>query len=178
MLTRHQRCATYDDWVDGERKQARGVSVQGVAMAIDAVMMGFGIVLIGISAWAVWRAIPRRFNRSRYAVADLSVVLEQIPVPESAAADLVRAWADGRSCARCGNVVTEQRSASHHIALLDPGGVTREWVDIGADRLTIALGTSLPVCWNCHLAASFRRLHPELVTDRDDWAMRARRHDL
>ena len=147
-------------------------------MAIDAVMIGIGIVLIGIGTWAIRRVIPRRFSRRRHPIADLSVVLEQIPVPESAAADLVRAWADGRSCARCGSVVTEPRSATHHVALLDPGGITREWVDVGADRLTIALGTSLPVCWNCHLAASFRRLHPELVTDRDDWAPRAKRREL
>ena len=32
----------------------------------------------------------------------------------------------------------------------------------------LALATSLPMCWNCHVAESFRRLHPELVTDRDD----------
>jgi len=46
--------------------------------------------------------------------------------------------------------------------------MTREWVDVGADRLALALATSLPLCWNCHVAATFRRTHPELVTDRDD----------
>ena len=28
------------------------------------------------------------------------------------------------------------------------------------------MGTHLPVCWNCHIAESFRREHPELVVDR------------
>ena len=34
--------------------------------------------------------------------------------------------------------------------------------------MPLALATSLPLCWNCHVAATFRRMHPELVTDRDD----------
>jgi hypothetical protein len=101
--------------------------------------------------------------------ADLSIVLEQVPVPESDAASIVRAWAAGQRCVSCSSLVSEPPGAETHVALLDPNGVTREWVDIGADRLTLALATSLPVCWNCHVSATFRRLHPELVTDRGDW---------
>jgi hypothetical protein len=26
--------------------------------------------------------------------------------------------------------------------------------------------THRPVCWNCHVTETFRRLHPELVVDR------------
>ena len=55
----------------------------------------------------------------------------------------------------------------HHIALYEPGGKSREWVDVATDRLPLALATTLPMCWNCHVAATFRELHPELVTDRD-----------
>jgi len=66
------------------------------------------------------------------------------------------------------------RFSGHHIALLEPSGITREWVDVAADRLPLALATSLPLCWNCHLAASFRRMHPELVTDREEGRMHSR----
>ena len=31
----------------------------------------------------------------------------------------------------------------------------------------VMLDSYLPVCWDCHIAESFRREHPELVTDRD-----------
>lgn len=87
---------------------------------------------------------------------------------------LVKAWAKGRRCASCGGEVTESRFTGHHVALLEPGGATREWVDVAADRLPLALATSLPVCWNCHIAATFRRMHPDLVTDRDEVTVHVR----
>ena len=89
-------------------------------------------------------------------------------MPEEPASAVVKEWARGRACAMCRGPVTESWFAGHHIALLEPTGMTREWVDVGADRLALALATSLPLCWNCHVAATFRRTHPELVTDRDD----------
>lgn len=138
-------------------------------MAMDAVVLAGGFALIGVAAWVLKHTTkPTEPRPSR---TDLSVVIDQVPVPESEAAGLVRAWAEGQHCVTCGNPVAEGRR-SGHVALLDPSGVTREWVDIGADRLTLALATSLPVCWSCHLSATFRRLHPELVTDRGDWNLR------
>ena len=68
----------------------------------------------------------------------------------------------------CGGPLVESRLAGHHIALLEPSGMTREWVDVAADRLPLALATCLPMRWNCHVAATFRRMRPDLVTDRDD----------
>jgi len=56
----------------------------------------------------------------------------------------------------------------HRAALRGPQGVTREWSDVPPARLLDSLRTDSPVCWNCHVAATFRRTHPELVTDRDD----------
>jgi len=89
-------------------------------------------------------------------------------LPEASASSVVKEWARGRTCAMCRGPVIESWFAGHHIALLEPTGMTREWVDVGADRLALALATSLPLCWNCHVAATFRRMHPDLVTDRDD----------
>jgi len=94
--------------------------------------------------------------------------LETAHLPEGSASAVVKEWARARTCAMCRGPVTESWFAGHHIALLEPTGMTREWVDVGADRLALALATSLPLCWNCHVAATFRRMHPELVTDRDD----------
>lgn len=93
---------------------------------------------------------------------------------DSAAVALVSQWAHGRTCELCGGALAESRVTGHHVALLDPAGTTREWVDVAADRLELALATSLPVCWNCHVASTFRRLHPELVTDRTDPPARGR----
>jgi len=94
--------------------------------------------------------------------------LEAAYLPEAPASSVVKEWARGRTCAMCRGPVTESWFAGHHIALLEPTGMTREWVDVGADRLALALATSLPLCWSCHVAATFRRMHPDLVIDRDD----------
>lgn len=120
------------------------------------------IVVGALAAWGTWYlgrafSLRRRLHGVRAAQA-----------PASSAAAAVKAWAKGRQCVVCGGALAEPRFTGHHIALLEPGGMTREWVDVAADRLPLALATSLPVCWNCHVAATFRRLHPELVTDRDE----------
>lgn len=87
--------------------------------------------------------------------------------PGRSPAALVRAWADGRACATCGHPLKPSRFGGHQPALLQPDGTTREWAEVPAVQLPLALATSLPVCWNCHVASTFRRQHPELVTDRD-----------
>jgi hypothetical protein len=88
--------------------------------------------------------------------------------PESGASAVVREWVHGRNCATCGHELIESNMSGHHIALLEPTGMTREWVDVATDRLPIALATSLPICWSCHVAATFRRMYPDLITDRED----------
>jgi len=112
---------------------------------------------------------PRSEERAAY-----ETILESAHMPEEPASAVVKEWARGRGCAMCRGAVTESWFAGHHIALLEPTGMTREWVDVGADRLALALATSLPLCWNCHVAATFRRTHPELVTDRDDSTVHVR----
>jgi len=93
-------------------------------------------------------------------------------LPASSASALVKAWAKDRTCTTCGGELVEHPLVGHHIALFEPGGITREWVDVAGERLPLALATCLPLCWNCHQAATFRRLYPELVVDRDDLTVR------
>lgn len=88
------------------------------------------------------------------------------------ASAIVADWVAGRRCAVCGRSFNEPTLARHRAALLDPSGTTSDWSDISVDRLPLALATSLPVCWHCHTAELFRRLHPELVTDRDEGSNR------
>jgi hypothetical protein len=38
-----------------------------------------------------------------------------------------------------------------------PDGVTFEWTDISPETIPEVLLTYAPVCWNCHVATSFRR---------------------
>ena len=64
--------------------------------------------------------------------------------PASSAAAMVRSWANGRSCVSCGGALAEGRGG-HHLALFEPGGASREWVDVAAEKLPLALDTSLPM---------------------------------
>src|SRR5262252_6425966 len=56
--------------------------------------------------------------------------------------------------------------ADHKPALLNSEGVTVEWQQIPLSAVTEAMATYQPVCWNCHIAQSFRREHADLVVDR------------
>lgn len=72
----------------------------------------------------------------------------------------------GKPCAYCGRVIEQTAFLDHYAALGQPDGTTVEWPDIPPERLREALITNAPVCWDCHVAEAFRRLYPELVTDR------------
>lgn len=92
--------------------------------------------------------------------------------PESSTAAMIRNWAHNRYCVACGTSLEASEASGHHVALRAPDGTTREWVDMAAQDLPVALTTHLPMCWNCHVAETFRREHPELVTDRETAATR------
>ncbi len=74
----------------------------------------------------------------------------------------------GESCVLCRRPIGELRWDEHKPALLRPEDRrTFEWRDLPPESLPRVLDTHLRVCWNCHIAESFRREHPELITDRD-----------
>jgi hypothetical protein len=54
----------------------------------------------------------------------------------------------------------------HYAALRLEDGTTVAWPDIEPERLRHTLAAHAPVCWDCHIAETFRRLYPALVTDR------------
>lgn len=75
-------------------------------------------------------------------------------------------WYRDKKCAFCEQSFAEIAIADHKPALLNPEGVTVEWRQIPMSAVTEAMATYLPVCWNCHVAQSFRREHPDLVVER------------
>ena len=40
------------------------------------------------------------------------------------------------------------------------------WMRVPVENFSTVLETHLPVCWNCYIAQSFRREHPDLVVYR------------
>ncbi|HUA16905.1 MAG TPA: hypothetical protein VMG31_16545 [Verrucomicrobiae bacterium] len=80
--------------------------------------------------------------------------------------NIVSKWYEGKSCVFCHKEIGPLHHLDHAPALLGPSFKTVEWNEIRPEQLPEIFASHQPVCWNCHVAESFRRLHPELVTDR------------
>jgi hypothetical protein len=80
--------------------------------------------------------------------------------------NIVGKWYEGKSCVFCHKPIGSLHRWDHAPALLGPDFKTSEWKDVRPEQLPQIFSTHQPVCWSCHVAETFRRLHPELVTDR------------
>ncbi|HEX6186356.1 MAG TPA: hypothetical protein VFZ44_20870 [Pyrinomonadaceae bacterium] len=100
---------------------------------------------------------------------DQDCVYQIANAPEDCAVrTLLATFFAGESCALCHKPIGELRWDEHKPALLRLyDRRTFECRELPPETLPFALDAHLPVCWDCHIAESFRREHPELVTDRD-----------
>lgn len=80
---------------------------------------------------------------------------------------LVR-WYEAASCALCGKKIGKILWSEHKPALLTPDRKTIEWDDVAPETLPTVLATHQRVCWNCHIANTFRAEHPGLAVDRPE----------
>lgn len=74
-------------------------------------------------------------------------------------------WFRTQRCSLCGKPIGTAGSG-HEPAMLGTDGVTTRWCAVSPERLPDVFSTHNAVCWNCHIAETFRRAHPELVVDR------------
>lgn len=86
--------------------------------------------------------------------------------PQGTVSALVEQWYASRACVYCHKPITNAASTHHPPALRGPDGITVEWSDLKPERLPDLFDTHQPVCWNCHMAESFIRSHPDLVVER------------
>ena len=77
----------------------------------------------------------------------------------------VSRWYADKSCAVCGKALGTVDWASHRPALRAPDGRTLEWSGVQPERMYDVMGTHDAVCWDCHIAETFRRQRPDLVLD-------------
>ncbi len=80
--------------------------------------------------------------------------------------NIVSNWYEGKRCVFCHKRFEPLHHLDHVPALLAPDDTTAEWKDFRAEQIPDVLSMFQPVCWNCHVAETFRHEHPELVTDR------------
>src|SRR5579859_598075 len=81
--------------------------------------------------------------------------------------NIVSKWYEGKSSAFCRKPFGPLRHLDHAPALLGPDHKTTEWKEFRPQQLPEIMENYRPVCWNCHIAETFRRTHPELVVNRE-----------
>jgi hypothetical protein len=88
--------------------------------------------------------------------------------------NIVSKWYEGKECVFCHKPIGPLHHLDHAPALLGPDFKTTEWKDLRPEELPDVFSRYQPVCWNCHVAENFRRVHPQLVTDRAPESKRIR----
>jgi hypothetical protein len=132
-----------------------------VAVRVDAVRAALGSVAGG-SAWSL-ESCTRWPEKSGCG----QECLKQI---EAAPTDcLVRTkvarWYSDKTCALCATPLGSVDWSKHQPAVMTPSGRTLEWRDIRPETLPEVFNTHKGVCWDCHIAETFRRTRPDLVLD-------------
>jgi hypothetical protein len=89
-----------------------------------------------------------------------------VAAPDCLVRSVLEKWYRGKECAFCKRPFDEIGFVDHKPALLGADGITLEWNDVPLSSVTDAMSKDLPVCWNCHIAQTFRRDHPDLVVER------------
>jgi hypothetical protein len=79
---------------------------------------------------------------------------------------IVESWYEGKACVFCHKSIGAVNWHEHQPALLSPEHFTVKWDEIAPEQLPEVFKTHQPVCWNCHIAESFRIEHPDLVVER------------
>ncbi len=79
--------------------------------------------------------------------------------------NIVTSWYAGKSCVVCGRALGQIDWFERKPGFVDEGGVARPWVDLPPEQLPAVLAHERPICFDCYVAATFRRQHPELVVD-------------
>jgi hypothetical protein len=74
-------------------------------------------------------------------------------------------WYRDKTCALCRRPVGNVDWYDRHPALLTPTRQPVTWQELPAERLDEVLATHQALCFDCYVAETFRRAHPELVLD-------------
>lgn len=138
-----------------ENHETAAVNVAAGKAALSAMAGVHDVELKTCSRW------PEKHDCGQECLADLR------KDPESHAVwTIASKWFQGKSCIYCKKPIAPFAHLDHAPALLDQQRKTIEWKEIPAEKLSQVLATALPVCWNCHVVETFRRLHPEKITER------------
>jgi hypothetical protein len=91
--------------------------------------------------------------------------------------NIVSRWYEKQSCALCHKRFGRLKHL-HAPALMDADRKTTEWTEFRPEDLAGIFSTYQPVCWDCHVTETFRRLNPELVVYRGQSAINHARQSV
>jgi len=86
--------------------------------------------------------------------------------PECLVGGVLMRWYDFKLCTYCGKPFDEVHWTDHKPALRSPAGKLVEWREVPIADIQAVMSSYAPVCWDCYMAQSFRRDHPEMVVYR------------
>jgi hypothetical protein len=75
-------------------------------------------------------------------------------------------WYKSKSCVYCGKAFEQIQLLDHKPALKSPEGKLVTWRELVGKDLLNLLPNHSPVCWDCYIAQSFVRDHPDMVVYR------------
>jgi hypothetical protein len=75
-------------------------------------------------------------------------------------------WYRDTTCVYCREEIPEIRWSDNKPALLTPDGKTIGWAEVRPEDLPTVFATHQRVCWNCHIAQSFRAQFPDRAVER------------
>ncbi|MCI0351021.1 MAG: hypothetical protein L0Z53_16470, partial [Acidobacteriales bacterium] len=105
---------------------------------------------------------PERQDCGQYCLSQI----EKAPA-DCLVTNIAAKWYAGKHCIYCRRPFETIHWLEQAPALREVSGKTIQWNQVQMERLPEILASSAPVCWNCHVAETFRREHHALVTDRD-----------
>jgi hypothetical protein len=90
--------------------------------------------------------------------------------------NIVIDWFSDKECVFCGKSIAEVAEwwVDHKPALLTPERQIVTWNEFAAEQLPELFLKCDPVCWSCSTTETFRKQHPELVSDRAPTPLRIR----
>jgi hypothetical protein len=126
--------------------------------AIYAALTGWGPPKLRLKECSRW---PERQNCGQECLSQIEAAPQDCLVR-----NILTSWYSNKVCVFCRKPVGDIDWFQHKPALWSPDRKSLEWHEVAAEAIPYVLKTHLPICWNCHIAATFRREYPELVTDR------------
>ena len=79
--------------------------------------------------------------------------------------NIVTGWYAGKSCVVCRKPLDTIDWFERKPGFIDADGKARPWTDLPPEELPAVLAREQPICFDCYVAATFRREHPEMVVD-------------